>query len=277
MKTNSKGKMVASLTLGVTMWLVGAPASLATVYTFRQGVNGYTGASSTFTEYQPAEAQSYNYGSRTVMLVYTPAVADPPQKVAFMRFDLSSISSPVSVASASMTIGVAGDPIRQPGYSLTYNIYPILRPDLNFGSSNGAAENGALSFNAASYDPTSPIGWGSLNTGNYGPVAGQDYSMTSIGSFTLTDANVNESFVTFSLSSSAVASWINNPSTNYGFVIVADAGGDQAIIYTGYESEVYRPVISIDATAIPEPTIAGLLGLGMVAFTFIKRSRTGIA
>ncbi len=266
MKTSNKGKMVASLALVATTWFVGAPAVSAAIYTFKQGVDGYTGASSTYTEYQPAEAQSYNYGGRTSLLVYTPNGEDPPRKTGFMMFDLTSIDEPVAVNSASLTICVAGDSIRQPGYSLTYNLYPILRSGLDFGSSNGTAQNGTVSFNAASYDPTSPIGWGTSNTGNYGPVAGQDYGTTAIGSFTLTNANIGESFLTFNLDNATVASWINSPSTNYGFVIVADAGGDQAIIYTGNESgAVYRPQLTLDAVAVPEPGSLAMAGLGLAA------------
>ncbi len=93
--------MVACLTLAVTSWLVGAPAVSAATYTFRQGVNGYSGASSTYTEYQPAAAQSYNYGGRASMLVYTPNGEDPPRKTGFMMFDLTSVESPVAVSSAS--------------------------------------------------------------------------------------------------------------------------------------------------------------------------------
>ncbi len=270
MKTNNKGNMVACLTLAVTTWLVGAPAVSAATYTFRQGVNGYSGASSTYTEYQPAAAQSYNYGGRTLMLVYTPNGGDPPRKTGFMMFDLTSVESPVAVSSASLLITVAGNPGRLPGYEITYNLYPILRPGLNFGSSNGVSENGTLTFNSSFFDSTSPIGWGSSNTGNYGPVAGQDYGLTSFGSFTLTDANVGQSFVTIGLNSTTVASWINNPSTNYGFVIVADAGGDQAVIYTGNESgAIYRPQLTFDAVSIPEPGSLGLLGLG--AFILVAR------
>lgn len=272
MKTNSQRKMVAGLALAVLTWLVATPASQAATYTFRQGVAGYSGATSTYTEYQPAEAQSYNYGGRTFMLVYTPTGVGAPQKVGFSRFDLTSVTAPVTVDSASLTIAVAGDPIRVPGYSLTYNVFSILRPGLDFGSSVGAEENGTVTFNASFFDSSSPIGWGVANTGNYGPVAGEDYGLTSIGSFTLTNANINESFVTFNLDTSVVASWINSPSTNYGFVIVADAGGDQAIIYTGNEAgEVYRPQLVIEATAIPEPASAALLALGGTAFLFVCR------
>ena len=272
MKTNNKGKMVTCLALVATTWFVGAPAVSAATYTFRQGVDGYTGASSTYTEYQPAEAQSYNYGSKPSLLVYTPNGEDPPRKTGFMLFDLTSVDDPLAVNSATLSIAVAGDPIRTPGYSLTYNVYSILRPGLNFGNSNGVSQNGALSFNAASFDSISPIGWGLDNTGTYGPVAGQDYGTTSIGSFTLTNANINESFLSFNLDNATVASWINNPATNYGFVIVADAGGDQAIIYTGNEGgAIYRPQLTIDAQAIPEPGSLTLLGLGAVAILIRKR------
>ncbi len=37
-------------------------------------------------------------------------------------------------------------------------------------------------------------------------MAGQDYGLTSFGSFTLTNANISESFVTIGLNSTTVAS-----------------------------------------------------------------------
>lgn len=280
MKTNGKGIMVTSLALIAATWFVGTSTASAAVYTFRQGVNGYTGASSTYTEYQGTGAQAFNYGASTRMLIYTPLGEGVPQKTGFLMFDLSSVDEPVVVNSASMSITVAGDPSRPSDFNLNCYIYPILRSGLDFGTGNASVDNGALTFNSAAYNT---VGWGNGNTGNYGPVAGEDYGTTAIGSFTLTGANASTASVNFSLDSSTVASWINNPSTNYGFVIVADAtaqGGSQLVIYTGNEGEIYRPQLTIDAQAIPEPASMALLGLGGVALLFRKRmpaSQTKVA
>lgn len=270
MKTNGKGIMVTSLALVAAAWFVGASTASATVYTFQQGVAGYTGASSTYTEYQGVgDVQSFNYGAKTTMLVYTPIGEGAPKKTGFMMFELSSVATPVVVSSAIMTLNVKGDGVREPGFSQTFNIFPILRSGLDFGTGNGTEDPGAVTFNSSAYGSA---GWGSSNTGNYGPVAGQDYSLASIGSFTLTDANAGESVISFSLDNATVASWINSPSTNYGFVIVSDAGISQAVIYTGNEAgAIYRPLLTIDAQAIPEPASMALLGLGAVAFLLRKR------
>jgi hypothetical protein len=194
-------------------------------------------------------------------------------------FDLSSIEEPVVVNSASMSITVAGDPSRPSDFNLNCYIYPILRSGLDFGSGNASVDTGALTFNSAAYNT---VGWGNSNTGNYGPVAGEDYGSTAIGSFTLTGANAATAVVNFSLDSATVASWINNPSSNYGFVIVADAtaqGGSQLVIYTGNEGIPFRPELTIDAQAVPEPASMALLGLGAVAFLIRKRmsARQGLS
>ena len=279
MKSNNKGKMVACAALVAATWLVGAQAVSAATYTFKQGVNGYTGASSTYTEYQGDGAQAFNYGASTRMLIYTPLGQGVPQKTGFLMFDLSSIEEPVVVNSASMSITVAGDPSRPSDFNLNCYIYPILRSGLDFGSGNASVDTGALTFNSAAYNT---VGWGNSNTGNYGPVAGEDYGSTAIGSFTLTGANAATAVVNFSLDSATVASWINNPSSNYGFVIVADAtaqGGSQLVIYTGNEGIPFRPELTIDAQAVPEPASMALLGLGAVAFLIRKRmsARQGLS
>jgi len=271
--------MVACAALVAATWLVGAQAVSAATYTFKQGVNGYTGASSTYTEYQGDGAQAFNYGASTRMLIYTPLGQGVPQKTGFLMFDLSSIEEPVVVNSASMSITVAGDPSRPSDFNLNCYIYPILRSGLDFGSGNASVDTGALTFNSAAYNT---VGWGNSNTGNYGPVAGEDYGSTAIGSFTLTGANAATAVVNFSLDSATVASWINNPSSNYGFVIVADAtaqGGSQLVIYTGNEGIPFRPELTIDAQAVPEPASMALLGLGAVAFLIRKRmsARQGLS
>lgn len=260
------------LASALTLW-AGSALGQST-YTFRQGVDDYFGASSTFTEYQPPEAQIYNYGGDNKMLIYSPLGEGAPKKVGFMRFDLSEIPAPVSVTEVLLTLCVAGHPQRtEPGYAQTLHIYPILRNELNFGQSNGMVEIGTVTFLAAAYDEMNPVGWGSNNMGDYGPVAGEDYDLTSIGSYTLTEENATESFITLSLNPSVVQQWINNPSSNLGFVIVFEQSvWDQAVIYTGNEpGAIYRPLLTVTVTPIPEPNVAMLLGLGFLVWSLHRK------
>ncbi len=276
MKNHIRNTTLASLALVLTAWLFGMPSASAVITTFQSGVGGnYNGLTDTYVDYQGDV--NANWGGRTLMLAYNDGGAS--QKTSFLNFDLTSITAPVTVNSGTLSVYVEGNAERTGGFSQTYNLYAILRSGLNFGTSNGVPENGTVAFSASAYDPVTPTGWGSLNTGTNGPVAGEDYSNTLLGSFTLTSANVSESRVFLSLNNSTVASWINSPSSNYGFVItaVADALHDQAIIYTAQENQFYAPRLVLDTTVIPEPGTAALLGLGAVVilFRFRKGKRCG--
>ena len=273
MKTTLRNNTLAGLTLALMTWLVGMPSASAVITTFQSGVgSAYAGLTDTYTEYQSGY-QNYNWGGYNKSLIYNNGGGS--EKVALLNFALTSIAPSVSVNSATLSLTFAGLAERTGGFSQTYEAYAILRSGLNFGTGAPAIQNGTVSFSASSYDPTTPTGWGSSNTGTNGPVAGQDYSNILLGSFALTSANVNESVVSFSLNSSTVASWINTPLSNYGFVIVsvADALHDQAQFYSAQENQVYAPRLVIDTTAIPEPGTAALLGLGTVMM--LQRFRRG--
>jgi len=265
MKTNTTikhPKFLGILLAAITL-LAGLPSASAIITTFQSGVSGnYSGLTDTYVDYQ-GDADA-NWGARNLMLAYNLTGDAPKQKTALLNFDMTSIAGPVTVNSSTLSIYVEGNAERTGGYSQTYNIHAITRSGLNFGTANGTPENGAVSFSAAEYDPTTPVGWGTLSTGTNGPVPGEDYSNSVLGTFTLTSANLSGARVYMSLDTATVASWINTPGTNYGFVIaaVADPAHDQAIIYSSAENVVFAPWLEFDHTAIPEPGTLGMLGLG---------------
>lgn len=276
MKTEIIKTKVVGLVLSMMILFVGFPSASAAVTVFQSGTDGnYNGLTDTYVDYQGDV--NANWGGRNLMLVYNKTNDSPEQKTAMLNFDMSSIAEPVVVSSATLSILVAGNVERTSGYSQTYNLYAITRSGLNFGTSIGVPEIGAVSFSAAAYDPTTPLGWGSLNTGTNGPVPGENYSNTLLGSFTLTDANVNTGRVSISLNASTVASWINSPSTNYGFVITAaiDPAHDQAIIYSSENDFTAAPWLEFEYTAVPEPATATMLGLAAFALGFhqLRRGR----
>ena len=107
-----------------------------------------------------------------------------------------------------------------------------------------------------------------------------DYGTTEIGSFTLTSVNADSAYVNFALDSQTVAGWINNPSSNLGFVIVAGVGGNQAVLQTGNSSNAaLRPAFTVDVVAVPEPSALALSGLAAVVgvIAVARRRKSGLA
>ncbi len=251
----------------------GATPASAIIATFQQGTNGYSGASDTYTEYAPEIAQPYNYGGRDLMLVYSSPDTAIAKKLGFMRFDVSSLDSSETITLASLSLYIEGNPARSTGFDVTYTLYAITRTGLSFGTADGAVQDGTLSFNYSSYDTTSPVGWGTSNNVTWGPQAGQDYSTTPMGSFDLTAANADSGFVTLNLNSTVLQSWVNDPTSNLGFVIVQDmVAGPQAqavILSADYGLVSLRPLLEV--TTVPEPSVLALMCFGGAVCLMLKR------
>lgn len=266
MKSNLIGKLSAGLLLAALMSAIQAPSAHAVIYTFQQGFSGYTGATSTYTQYG-YDREINNYGGNQFQMVHNRGAS--PSNVTFQRWDLSSITAPVDVTSASLTIyfQISG----AINSVMTYNLYPILRTGLNFGTADDAPQTGTVTFSASSYDPGTPIGWGLANSGTSGPVAGEDYSLTSIGSFST--PLLSPPTLTFALDPSTVESWINTPASNLGFVIVGNGNpGDRIVFYSKNVVGLEGPVFTVDAAVVPEPSALALLGLAAASvFLILKR------
>ncbi len=255
-----------------------SPLGAAVTYELRQGVNSYSGQTSS---YISSYAIQQNNGANNLIqsLNWTQRPGNGNSIIAFMRWDLSHLESVTAIANATLQLEIAGRAGRTGTYSSTYYLYPILRTGLNFGTGSFSnAQEGEISYSAASYSatPGNAIGWGNSQSGTSGPVAGEDYATTPIGSFTLTSANAVNGPITLSLDNEAVASWINAPSGNNGFVII---GADQpwepidtVIIRSGYHAtESFRPLLTFEV--VPEPGSYTLLGAGaLLAFLLRRRN-----
>jgi len=267
---------IASFLLGIMTLFVGLPSASAIITTFQSGAGGnYSGLTDTYVDYQGDP--DANWGGRGLMIAYYRTGDTPDQKTSMLNFDMTSIASPVVVTSATLALGVYGNEERTGGYSQTYNLYAITRPGLNFGTSIGVPEDGAVSFSAAAYEPVSSVGWGTSNLGTHGPVPGEDYSNVLLGTFTLTDANFVSAYVYINLDPTIVTSWINSPGTNYGFVITAEMNPihDQALFFSSenqYGSEA-APALIFEYTAVPEPGTTAMLGLAAALALGFHRPR----
>ncbi len=267
MKTTAPLICVAHLILGTYFT---AHAATAVTYEFRNGVNGYNGQSSSYiSSYSPDN----NSGGLAYVQALNWTVRNGHSVIAFMRWDLSDVDGSAGIAQASLQLTIDGREQRSAtGYSATYNLYPVLRAGLDYGNGNGAVPvEGAISYSSALYssDPEKRIGWGTSGTITKGPVAGEDYSDVLLGSFTLTADNTTRTTMTIALDPEVIASWVNNPSTNYGFIIIGEPQSpydvDSVLIRTEGQTTVeWRPYLQVET--IPEPGAVALLLGGSVLF-----------
>jgi hypothetical protein len=145
-------------------------------------------------------------------------------QAALIKWDLSSIAAGNTIQSASLSLMVT-DPSRD-----TYEIYALKRP----------WKEGAVT-------------WQGNGLGSNWQVAGASGSLdresTSLGTLTVSNTGV----ATINLNAAGIAkvqSWINDPSSNYGFII-QDYGNSDGLSFTSSEigTLAYRPKLTVTYTS----------------------------
>ncbi|AHF94739.1 hypothetical protein OPIT5_24475 [Opitutaceae bacterium TAV5] len=185
--------------------------------------------------------------------------------IALLGFDLSSLTGKVSaVDNVTLTLGIQGtNVVANQGLTITLSAYVIDPANAGWqahtGNKNGAvaAEAGEVSGAALS---TGERAWASGD--NFGPA---DRASTAAASISFTTAAATQ-YITLSLPSSIVMSWINSPGNNAGLAFTSD----NAIAFAFYTSEhstlAAHPALTFDYTPgapVPEPATSALLTAGM--------------
>jgi hypothetical protein len=206
--TDNLGATTTSAAVPVTV----NPAGGTNTVSLRQGVNGYTGMIDTTIR---SDTPKTNYGSSTTLL------ADgSPAYAILLKWNLTAIPAGKTVTSVTLTFNVMDTT------SQVYELYALKR---SWSESNA--------------------NWTRAAGGNNWQVAGasgaNDRETTVLG--TLSPTTAGASTITLNAAGiSKVQSWLNNPSTNLGFII-QDYTVSDGIDFTSSEGATssQRPMLTI--------------------------------
>ena len=186
--TDNQGATRTSTAVSVTVNGTGG----STIVSFQDGVSGYTGTRDTKIK---SDSATTNHGTATTL-----EVDGSPDYAGLVSWDLSSIPAGKTVTAVSVSFNVTDVS------SSAYELYALKR---------------AWSETTAT--------WNVASTGTNWQTAGangaNDRETTVLGALSSTSTGVK----TFTLNAAGIAkvqSWINNPATNYGFVILDYANSD---------------------------------------------------
>lgn len=186
--TDNQGATRTSTAVSVTVNGTGG----STIVSFQDGVSGYTGTRDTKIK---SDSATTNHGTATTL-----EVDGSPDYAGLVSWDLSSIPAGKTVTAVSVSFNVTDVS------SSAYELYALKR---------------AWSETTAT--------WNVASTGTNWQTAGangaNDRETTVLGALSSTSTGVK----TFTLNVAGIAkvqSWINNPATNYGFVILDYANSD---------------------------------------------------
>jgi len=181
---------------------------------FQSGANGYTGA--TDTKIRSTNTNT-NYGSSTNL-----EVDGSPDYATLLKWNLSSIPAGKIVTAVSITVNITNVS------SQLYEIYALRR----------AWSESSATWNQAS----SGVNWGTAGANS----TTSDRESTVLGAMSSSSTGLR----TFSLNSSGIAkvqSWIDNPSSNHGFVIMDYVNNSDGLDFSSRETSTVsnRPKITI--------------------------------
>jgi len=209
--TDNDGATTTSSAISVT---VSSSSTGSTTVSFQSGANGYTGA--TDTKIRSTNTNT-NYGSSTNL-----EVDGSPDYATLLKWNLSSIPAGKIVTAVSITVNITNVS------SQLYEIYALRR----------AWSESSATWNQAS----SGVNWGTAGANS----TTSDRESTVLGAMSSSSTGLR----TFSLNSSGIAkvqSWIDNPSSNHGFVIMDYVNNSDGLDFSSRETSTVsnRPKITI--------------------------------
>ncbi len=189
---------------------------------------------------------------------------------ALLQFDLSGIQVGSTINSVSLGLTQT-----RHGASSIAQTFELHRLSAAWGEGTSIATgqgatptNGDATWNFRQFSSTSPLSWTS---------PGGDFVATSgIATIGVLDSTV----YTFSSQSGMVAdvqNWLNTPTSNFGWILKAEneSFAQDTRVFGSRESAVGRPTLTVNFTAVPEPSSLVFLVALVVTVAVYTHSRRG--
>ena len=178
------------------------------------------------------------------------------ERRSLLRFDLAGIAPGSTVNSASLDLDIT-----QVGN--TGGIFQLFRLDTDWAEGRGVGNQGAAAlageatWNSAEFGS---VDW--TPGGSFFPQLLSDVSITSTG---VSSFSSSDNFI------DAIQSIVDDPTQNFGFLISSSSGAGSAI-RIGSREGGSAASLSVDFTAIPEPTGISILALSLAGLC-LRRSK----
>ncbi|HYE63677.1 MAG TPA: DNRLRE domain-containing protein [Phycisphaerales bacterium] len=174
---------------------------------------------------------------------------------ALISFDLSSIPANATITGASVTLNM----VQTAGGAINIGLHRVTTgwgEGASAGSGQGApAQPGEATWTHAEFGIA---GWGSAG-GDFVAGASSSKSVGSSGAYTWSSSVAMVA---------DVQGWLNDPSSNFGWMLIGDAVNGTAKRFASREfsdNELLQPVLNVEYTVVPAPASVALLGVAGLA------------
>ncbi len=196
------------------------PVSGSTTTTLQQGVKSYTGGSSTYID---SSASTTNYSTSSFTVVQNGSDIDD----ALLMFNLSGTTVTGTASAATLSVDLTS------ASTSAINVYALSKP----WTASQATYNNA----------TTSTAWQTP-----GALGASDYSSTLLGTLAASSKAGMDVITLNAAGISVIQGWINNPSTNYGFVL-RGAGSLIFVDSDANSTASTHPILSVTTGASGAP------------------------
>jgi hypothetical protein len=143
------------------------------------------------------------------------------------------------------------------------------------GTGFGNTVAGADNFIRNGTNPTGTpwAGTSGAAGGTNSATSGVFFDLYAATLYSLGSVTSSGSTLTLTLSSAVITNWMADPTAALAGLALSNVGGGSDINFRSVEGGIGFPTVTVDYTAVPEPSTGALLGLGMVGFLCLSRRK----